>query len=68
MELPKIELPEPLEAPKKILDEEDQEDLFCDCYLFLQRVLERSNPQWMQNEGLKLKLRLEETLSWHKMQ
>jgi hypothetical protein len=68
MELPELQLPEPLEPPKEVLDEEDQHDLFVECYDFITQVLDRKNPLWMQSEGLKLLKRLEVTLSWHKIQ
>lgn len=68
MELPELQLPEPLDPAKVVLDEEETEDLFYDCYDFLDRVLARNNPLWMQDEGLKLLNRLEETLGWHKIQ
>jgi hypothetical protein len=67
MEQPNLQLPEELEPAKVELDEEDQQELLCDCHGFLAEVLDRKNPQWLQAEGLKLLSRLEEVLSWYKI-
>lgn len=49
------------------LDDEDVQDLFYDCHEFLARLLDRSNPQWVQNDGIKLLQRLEEALDWYRV-
>ncbi len=69
MELPKntILMDEELVPPEAELDEEDQLDLIYECYDLLSRVLERTNPQWLQKEGLLLTKKLEVALSWHKL-
>lgn len=46
------------------LDEEEMEELLQDCFNFVAKVTDRSNPQWLQTEGLKLQGRLEEVLNW----
>lgn len=67
MELPKIVIEEEVETSKVELDEEDMNDLVYECHDLLSRILERSNPQWLQNEGLALVKRLEVSLQWHKV-
>lgn len=67
MEHPNLQLSEELEPAKVELDEEDQQELLCDCHTFLAEVLDRKNPAWLQNDGLKLLGRLEEVLSWYKI-
>lgn len=67
MELPKNIMNEELIAAEVELDQEETEDLIYECYHLLQRMLERTNPQWLQNEGLALAKRLEVALSWHKL-
>lgn len=67
MELPKMILPEQVDAAKVELDEEDHEDLIYDCHDLLSKVLARENPKWLQQAGEKLLARLEETLQWHKL-
>jgi hypothetical protein len=67
MEHPNLEFPEELEPAKVELDEEDQQELLCDCHNFLSKVVDRKNPQWLQSEGLKLLDRLAEVVSWIKI-
>lgn len=67
MEQPNLQLPEELESPSVVLDEEDQQELLCDCHAFLTEILDRKNPQWLQTDGLKLLNRLSEVLSWYKI-
>jgi hypothetical protein len=67
MEQPKIEVEEELIPAQSELDDEDKDDLIYECYNLLSRVLSRSNPQWLANEGGKLVERLEVVLSWHKI-
>ena len=67
MELPKIVVEEELDKPEVELDEEDHADLIYECHDLLSRVMERTNPQWLQNEGLALLKKLEVTLQWHKV-
>ncbi len=52
------------EAMGTELDDEDMEELLLDCFDFVAKVTDRSNPQWLQTEGLKLRERLEEVLNW----
>jgi hypothetical protein len=67
MEHQALQLSEELEPAKVELDEEDQQELLCDCHGFLAEILDRKNPQWLQAQGLKLLDRLTEVLSWHKI-
>lgn len=67
MEHTNLQLPEELEPAKAELDEEDQQELLCDCHGFLTEILDRKNPQWLQNEGLKILGRLTEALCWYKV-
>jgi hypothetical protein len=69
MELPKnaIVMDEEMISAEVELDEEDQADLIYECYDLLQRVLVRTNPQWLQSEGLALTKKLEVALSWHRV-
>ena len=71
MELPKkpdnIVLEEELLPAKEVLDEEDTADLIYECYDLLSRIVERSNPNWLQTEWLQLMKKLEVALSWHKL-
>ena len=59
---------EQVEAPQVILDTEDKDDLLVDCHTFLSKVLDRTNPQWMQKEGAELLSKIAQTLSWYKIQ
>jgi hypothetical protein len=67
MEIPKPTVTEDIIEAEVELDLEDTEDLLYDCYDLLQRVLDRKNPQWLQNDGLKLLKKLEEGLSWQRL-
>lgn len=61
------ELPEEVEPAQVELTAEDQEELLTDCHQFLEKVLDRKNPLWLQTEGLKLLQRLSEGLSWYRI-
>lgn len=50
----------PTTEPKLVLDEEDMGELFDDCRVFLETLLERSQPQWVTSEALALLKRLNE--------
>lgn len=58
---------EQIDPPKVIIDAEDTKDLLVDCYDFLTRVLDRSNPKWISSEGDKLVKKLEEVMCWYKL-
>jgi hypothetical protein len=67
MEQPKIEIQDDLIPAQRQLDTEDAHELIYECYDLLTRILDRTNPKWIANEGNKLIERLEVTLSWHKI-
>jgi hypothetical protein len=67
MEIPKPTVTGDIIEAEVELDLEDTEDLLYECYDLLQRVLDRKNPQWLQNDGLKLLKKLEEGLSWQRL-
>ena len=67
MELPKTLMNEDLVPAAEVIDTEDAEDLLVDCYDLLGKVLERSNPKWLQSDGLKLLKRIEVSLMWHRL-
>lgn len=67
MEHTELQLPEELEPAEVELDEQDQQELLCDCHTFLEQVLDRKNPMWLQADGLKLLNRLSEALGWYKI-
>ncbi len=58
---------EELIPPKEELDEEDTEALVSDCYVVLLDVAERRLPARLASDIAKLLVRLEETLSWHRL-
>lgn len=58
---------EELVPAKETLDDDARTDIIYECYDLLQRIVGRSNPQWLQSEGLALIKKLEVTLSWHKI-
>lgn len=60
---------EQIEPPQVVLDKEDAEALFVDCYTFVDSVLGRSgNPKWLEKEGHDLLNKLSEVLAWYKIQ
>jgi hypothetical protein len=67
MEPPKTTVHTDIIEAEVELDEEDTEDLLADCYNLLSRILERKNPNWLQNEGLRLLKQLEVAQSWHRI-
>lgn len=67
MEIPKLTVANDIIEAEVELDLEDAEDLLYECYDLLERILDRKNPQWLQNDGLKLLKKLEEGLSWQRL-
>lgn len=67
MEQPSIVLEEELSDPVTVLEPEEAMDLVADCLAFVQDVLSRSNPKWLQAEGLKLEKRMSDALGWYQI-
>ena len=58
----------PGHAPLRIPDEEDVEELLADMHSFLAELLERQQPKWVKQEGLRLFKELSEIISWNTYQ
>lgn len=62
------EMHSPEEAPKPELDEEDWADLLSEAHHVLTRALGIRQPKWLTQEAGALLQRIDQALSWHRLQ